>query len=178
MTVTFSQPFAFQMKRWQEMYIISSMKLPLKRSSPEHFPLGKQPNIWKSDALITFRGTFASGPVEMHLMLVEIKGSEKSRRPGNSELASSTSRRGTKKPLGSKATFSFLFCFSSLPLSCLLSFFLSHASSTFYLPLAHGGWQKHQASSPFWQQHPAVTDLAQLCSFIKGYVKFLLLLSH
>ena len=84
------------------MYIISSMKLPLKRSSPEHFPLGKQPNIWKSDALITFRGTFASGPVEMHLMLVEIKGSEKSRRPGNSELASSTSRRGTKKPLGSK----------------------------------------------------------------------------
>lgn len=132
--------------------------LPLKSSSPEPFPLGKYPNIWKSDPLITFDGTFASGPFEVHLILVEIKGSETSRRPGNSELASSTPRRGTKKPLGSEATFSFLFYFVSLLCFSLASCPSSSviASSAFCLSLAHGGWQNPQLSIPFSKAAPTI----------------------
>lgn len=132
--------------------------LPRKSSSPEPFPLGKYPNIWKSDPLIAFDGTFASGPFEVHLILVEIKGCEASWRPGNSALASSTPRRGTMGPLGSEATFSFLFYFVSLLCFSLASCPSSSviASSAFCLSLAPGGWQNPQLALPFAKAAPTL----------------------
>lgn len=75
----------------------------------------------------------------MHLTLVEIKGSEMSWTLDNSELASSTLRRGTEKPLGSKATFSVLFSFLFFSAS-LLSLVLLPQSQILRLGLSldHG----------------------------------------
>lgn len=108
----------------------------------------------------------------MHLTLVEIKGSEMSWTLDNSELASSTLRRGTEKPLGSKATFSVLFSFLfSLLLSCLLSFFLSHRSFGSACHWIMVTDKTPKSLFPFQKQHPSVTDSAQLNSFIKGSLK-------
>lgn len=157
MQITFSKPFIclYNAEMAKKVYYFLHETLSLKGSSPEPFLLGKYPNIWKGGPLMTFKGTFASGPLKCILHWLKSKGLKCHVDPWQFRIGFKYPEKGHWETSRIQSYF-LSFVFFSLFSASLLSLVLLPQSQILRLGLSldHGDWQNPQISIPFSKAAP------------------------